>query len=56
MAGEIGSALMAEGSGRKERERQRHREEIIAAAVTVFAEKGFHRTTMEDVADQVEFP
>jgi TetR/AcrR family transcriptional regulator len=41
--------------GRKERERQRHREEIIAAAVTVFADKGFHRTTVEDIAAKSEF-
>lgn len=46
---------MAEGSGRKERERQRHREEIIEAAVTVFSEKGFHRTTVEDIAGEAEF-
>ncbi len=46
---------MAEGLGRRERERQRHREEIIEAAVTVFAEKGFHRTTVEDIAAEAEF-
>ena len=46
---------MAEGSGRKERERQRHREEIIEAAVKVFAENGFHRTTVEDIATEAEF-
>jgi TetR/AcrR family transcriptional regulator len=46
---------MAEELGRKERERQQHREEIIEAAVTVFAEKGFHRTTVEDIATEAEF-
>ncbi len=46
---------MAEVLGRRERERQRHREEIIEAAVTVFAEKGFHRTTVEDIAAESEF-
>ena len=46
---------MTQGLGRRERERQRHREEIIAAAVTVFAEKGFHRTTVEDIAAEAEF-
>ncbi len=40
---------------RKNRERQRHRQEILAAAEQVFAEKGFTGATVEDVARQAEF-
>ncbi len=40
---------------RKERERKRHREEILGAAEEIFADKGFHRTTVEDVAVRAEF-
>ena len=46
---------MAQTPNRKERERQRHREEVLEAAEIVFAEKGFHRSTMEDVAERAEF-
>jgi len=40
---------------RKEREKMRHREEILKVAEEIFAEKGFHRTTVEDVAARAEF-
>ena len=40
---------------RKEREKNRHHDEIIDAAEVLFAEKGFHGTTMEDVASRSEF-
>lgn len=46
---------MTELTGRKERERQRHREEILEAGEEVFAEKGFHRATVEDVATRCGF-
>jgi len=46
---------MAPAANRRERERKRHREEILEAAEAVFAEKGFHRTTVEDVAARAEF-
>ncbi len=41
--------------GRKEREKQAHREEILRAAEKIFAEKGFFKATMEDVAAASEF-
>jgi len=50
-----GLLIMTQVPNRKERERQRHREEVLEAAEVVFAEKGFHRSTMEDVAEQSEF-
>jgi TetR/AcrR family transcriptional regulator len=40
---------------RRERERLRHRSEILDAAEAVFAEKGFHRTTVDDIAARSEF-
>ena len=40
---------------RKERERQRHRSEILDGAEAVFAEKGFAGSTVEDVARRAEF-
>ena len=40
---------------RKEREQQRHQREILQAAVTLFAELGYHQTTMQMVAEKAEF-
>ncbi|MDD5224554.1 MAG: TetR/AcrR family transcriptional regulator [bacterium] len=42
-------------SGRKERERTRHRQEILAAAENVFVRKGFFNTTMSEIALAAEF-
>ncbi len=39
---------------RKERERLARRQLILDAAIQVFAEKGFHQATMDDVADRAE--
>ena len=43
------------GASRKERERARHREEILTAAEAVFAEKGFRGATTEEIARRAEF-
>lgn len=40
---------------RKERERARHRREILDAAERLFAEKGFHGATTEEIAHRAEF-
>ena len=40
---------------RREREKAAHRKEIIDAAVKVFAEKGFHAATLEEIAQEAEF-
>ncbi len=40
---------------RKERERLRHRQEILAAALQLFAAKGFHNVSMQEIAAAAEF-
>lgn len=40
---------------RREREQARHRREILAVAVGLFAERGYHETTMQMVAEASEF-
>lgn len=40
---------------RREREKAKHRQEIFDAAIKVFAEKGFHKATLEEVANEAEF-
>ncbi|MBP7052433.1 MAG: TetR/AcrR family transcriptional regulator [Phycisphaerae bacterium] len=45
----------AEKSSRKERERHRHRQEILSKALRLFAEKGFHDVSMQEIAAAVEF-
>jgi AcrR family transcriptional regulator len=39
---------------RKEREKERRRQQIIVAAKRVFSQKGFNKTTMEDIAKEAE--
>ena len=39
---------------RKEREKERRRQQIIIAAKRVFSDKGFNKTTMEDIAEEAE--
>ncbi len=40
---------------RKERERLRHRQEVLTAALDLFSRRGFDKTTMADIARQAEF-
>lgn len=42
-------------TSRRERELARHRQEILNAAEHLFAEHGFHDTTMQMIAERVEF-
>lgn len=39
---------------RKNREKERRRQQIIIAAKKIFSSKGFHKTTMEDIAKKAE--
>jgi AcrR family transcriptional regulator len=40
---------------RKKREQQRHKKEILDAALSLFAEKGFHDVSMQEIAHKAEF-
>jgi len=40
---------------RRERERLRHRKEILEAAVELFSEKGFYNVSMQEIAQKAEF-
>ena len=40
---------------RRERERLRQRQEILAAALDLFSEKGYHNVSMHEVAEKAEF-
>jgi AcrR family transcriptional regulator len=40
---------------RRERERATHRAEILAAALELFAERGFHNVSMHEIAQRAEF-
>ena len=40
---------------RRERERLRHRREMLEAAVTLFSEKGYHSVSMQEIAQEAEF-
>ena len=51
----MGNPTITDTISRRERERLRHRGEILDAAEAVFAEKGFHRTTVDDIAARSEF-
>lgn len=44
------------GLSRKEREYKRRREEILAAALSVFAERGYYGTTMAQISQKSEYP
>ena len=40
---------------RREREKEAHRQEILDAAIKVFAEKGFSAATLDEIAQEAEF-
>jgi TetR/AcrR family transcriptional regulator len=40
---------------RREREKLRQRQEILAAALDLFSQKGYHNVSMHEVAEQAEF-
>ncbi len=47
--------MSAETLPRREREKLRQREELLAAALELFAEKGFHNVSMHEIAQKAEF-
>jgi TetR/AcrR family transcriptional regulator len=40
---------------RREREKLRHRRQMLAAALELFSEKGFHNVSMHEIAERAEF-
>ena len=40
---------------RREREKLRHREEILDAALDLFSENGYHSVSMQEIAEKAEF-
>lgn len=42
-------------AGRKQRERDQRRRDILRAALTLFSQKGYERTAMSEIADASEF-
>ena len=40
---------------RRERERIRQRNEMLAAALALFSEKGYHNVSMQEIAEKAEF-
>jgi AcrR family transcriptional regulator len=40
---------------RREREKLRQRQEMLAAALRLFSEKGFHNVSMQEIAEKAEF-
>jgi len=40
---------------RREREKLRHRTEMLATALDLFSEKGYHNVSMHDIAEKAEF-
>ena len=40
---------------RRQREKMRHRREILQAALDLFAERGYHNVSMRDIAERAEF-
>ena len=40
---------------RKERERLRHRQEILETTLKLFSERGFHNVSMQEIAEESEF-
>ncbi len=55
MASEAAQVKATPTATRRERERDRHQREILAAALELFSRKGFADTTMAEIAERAEF-
>lgn len=47
--------IQEEKLSRRQRDRLRHRDEILAVALRLFSERGYHNVSMQEVAEAAEF-
>jgi AcrR family transcriptional regulator len=47
--------MQEEKLSRREREKHRQRQEMLAAALELFSEKGYHNVSMHEIAEKAEF-
>jgi TetR/AcrR family transcriptional regulator len=47
--------MQEEKLSRREREKLRHRRQMLAAALELFSEKGYHNVSMHEIAERAEF-
>ena len=47
--------MQGENLSRREREKLRQRQEMLAAAIELFSEKGYHNVSMHEIAEKAEF-
>jgi AcrR family transcriptional regulator len=52
---EVDRMIQKEKLSRRQRDRLRHRDEILAVALRLFSERGYHNVSMQEVADAAEF-
>ncbi len=50
-----GQAMQSKKLSRREREKLRQRQEILASAIELFSEKGYHNVSMHEIAEKAEF-
>jgi AcrR family transcriptional regulator len=50
-----GQAMQSQKLPRRERERLRQRQEMLASAIELFSEKGYHNVSMHEIAGRAEF-
>jgi AcrR family transcriptional regulator len=51
----FGIAMEAKGVTRREREREARKQEVLEITVSLFAERGFHNVSMQEIAEAAEF-
>ena len=47
--------MQGEKPSRREREKLRQRQEMLAAAIELFSERGYHNVSMQEIAEKAEF-
>jgi AcrR family transcriptional regulator len=50
-----GPPMEAQKLPRREREKMRQRQEMLAAALELFSQKGYHNVSMQEIAEKAEF-